>query len=90
MDEPLVWHRPILPDCAYGYYGDTERMYCKVYRSRGKWLFFRSDSKNQGYLLPQIMGGVETKEQALAAAEGYFLLNGQDIIDAHKAKQEYK
>lgn len=93
-DELLTWSKPHLPDCAYGYYANGVRMYCKLQRAfigdSSAWLFYRSDSKNQGYLRPQVMGGVETKEQALAAAGGYFLLNGEDFIDVHKAKQEYK
>ena len=92
----LTWAKPDLPDCAYGYYGNTERMYCKVERSLRDyslrdyysngwlWLFYRSDSNNHGYLMPTRMEGVQTVEEAKAVAQVYYFMNGEQWVDVRE------
>jgi hypothetical protein len=91
-NHPLVWSKPDLPDAAYGYYGETVSMYCKVYQSYCGpdtwWMFMRSDSMNQGYDLPMLMEGVTTVDEAKAVAQVYYFLNGSEPFDAVAAKQK--
>ena len=88
-DKPLRWSEPELPDVAYGYYGDSERMYCKVYRTRrSKWFFMRSDYHSQGYLLPMWLDGVTNVDEAKAVAQVYYFINGSEIVNAVKEKNK--